>query len=67
MPPFSASVQVDVSPLRSNIYGTAERVLLEWLNRLYEDQRKRLFAHLPEGSFGVHDCSLPASSMCGCR
>jgi hypothetical protein len=48
MPPCSASIHVDVSPLRSNIYGTAERMLLEWLNRLYEDQRNRLFAHLPE-------------------
>lgn len=66
MPSSSAvTVRVDPSPLRSNIYGTAERMLLDWLNRLYEEQRNRLFAHLPDGWFNASWLSSWVSSWFG--
>eukprot|EP00118_Oscarella_pearsei_P005218 m.23689 g.23689 ORF g.23689 m.23689 type:complete len:3175 (+) comp28516_c0_seq2:43-9567(+) len=38
------------SSLGSNIYGSAEKLLLTWLNRHYEENRKGLFAHLDESN-----------------
>lgn len=59
----TVSVDIDLNPLRSNIYGTAERVLLEWLNRLYQEQKNQLFSHLPEG----WRCACWSCICCSCK